>query len=444
MIKKIRLENFLAHGSTELEFDEGVTVLTGPNNSGKSSIVEALRCIATNPAPKNFIRHGAKKAKVELELENDVRVIWIREKGHARYEVYRSKDQEEPEVYAKFGRKPPEDILELIRLNPVPLEAGNSLDVHIGNQRSPVFLLDQSSGVAAQFFAASSEAAHLLAMQTELKAKIKDAKRDNRKIEVRMQEICSELDAMQTLPDVELELETAREIKVQLDAHKRSLPVIEKILSRFELLKSASLKSAGRIELLDKASPAPQLFQIANLKQVSSSLVSLSAQLKKSKSRAAVLQEIGSPPELFDSYKLASTIDNSTRISKSLNVFNLRKKRLDNLFMPPEIFNTHNISTMIRKVLEAKLFRDRVGRRAEMLKDIPVPPELFDVSGLSNITSRINKVKSAMSKERTRLEGLEKNRAELESVIRERLSVEGQCPLCGAEFDADRFMEDSK
>ncbi len=149
MIKKIILKDFLAHADTTIELGEGMTVLTGPNNSGKSSIVEALRCIATNPPPKYFIRHGAKKARVELEMDDGVRVAWIRKKATAWYEVTKP-GAEEPEVYAKFGRKTPEDVLNLLRLNQVPLEGGNSLDVHIGNQRNPIFLLDQPASVAAQ------------------------------------------------------------------------------------------------------------------------------------------------------------------------------------------------------------------------------------------------------------------------------------------------------
>ncbi|MEF2143934.1 MAG: AAA family ATPase, partial [Desulfovibrionaceae bacterium] len=47
MIQRIILDDFQAHKHTELALGPGVTVLTGPNNSGKSAIVEALRCLAT-------------------------------------------------------------------------------------------------------------------------------------------------------------------------------------------------------------------------------------------------------------------------------------------------------------------------------------------------------------------------------------------------------------
>ena len=87
MITKIILENFMAHERTELELGPGVNALTGPNNSGKSAIVEALRCVATNPVPKHYIRHGAKEARVTLEFEDKTQVVWVRKKRSSGYEI---------------------------------------------------------------------------------------------------------------------------------------------------------------------------------------------------------------------------------------------------------------------------------------------------------------------------------------------------------------------
>ena len=83
MITTIVLENFMAHQRTELQLGPGVNVLTGPNNSGKSAVVEGLRCLAANPPPRHVIRHGAKEARVTVCLEDGTRIVWIRTKGAA-------------------------------------------------------------------------------------------------------------------------------------------------------------------------------------------------------------------------------------------------------------------------------------------------------------------------------------------------------------------------
>ena len=170
----------MAHARTEFALAPGLNVLTGPNNTGKSAVVEALRCLAANPAPRHVIRHGASEARVTLELDDGTAVTWVRRPKYALYEVRRP-GVEEPEVYAKFGRAVPEDVQRLLRLGPVRLDGDVSVDVHIGNQREPVFLLNEPGTVVAGFFAASTEAAHLIAMQALLTERGRKAKAEKKR-----------------------------------------------------------------------------------------------------------------------------------------------------------------------------------------------------------------------------------------------------------------------
>jgi len=42
MIRRIILENYMAHVRTVIEPADGLTVLAGPNNCGKTAVVETL------------------------------------------------------------------------------------------------------------------------------------------------------------------------------------------------------------------------------------------------------------------------------------------------------------------------------------------------------------------------------------------------------------------
>jgi len=75
-IESIRLENFLSFYEGTVEFDEGLTVLAGPNGSGKTSIFHALKfALASNQRENryskwsDFIRHGASTAEVEVKVK---------------------------------------------------------------------------------------------------------------------------------------------------------------------------------------------------------------------------------------------------------------------------------------------------------------------------------------------------------------------------------------
>ena len=232
MITRLILENFLAHGHTELDFGPGVTVISGPNNSGKSSIVEALRCLAQNPSPKFFIRHGAKEARVTVEVEDGTRVTWVRRPKYALYEVMRP-GAEKPETYAKFGRRPPEDVLNLLRLENVVLEGmSEDVDVHLGDQRRPVFLLDRPGSAMASFFASSTEATHLVAMQQLLKTRMTQARSDEKRLATAMVRAGQVLDGLYALPLLRREMEIVREKAALAGKLRARVPVLETRLEK--------------------------------------------------------------------------------------------------------------------------------------------------------------------------------------------------------------------
>ncbi|MBV8781032.1 MAG: AAA family ATPase, partial [Phycisphaerae bacterium] len=82
MIRRITLDNFMSHAHTVIELDAGLNALIGPNNCGKSAVVEALRAVCDNTRGTEYvIRHGAKEATVMIETDDEHIVIWRRRKN---------------------------------------------------------------------------------------------------------------------------------------------------------------------------------------------------------------------------------------------------------------------------------------------------------------------------------------------------------------------------
>ncbi len=84
ILKKLRLENFLAHRETEVEFSEsGITVFIGENGAGKSSIIEGIFYSLFGKTDKGnlaeLINWGKNQAKVELDFK----------KGNSEYRIER-------------------------------------------------------------------------------------------------------------------------------------------------------------------------------------------------------------------------------------------------------------------------------------------------------------------------------------------------------------------
>jgi exonuclease SbcC len=72
MIKDIRLQDFIAHKDTRLEFGKGITIFVGHNGSGKSSVIDAITFALfgehTRKSGRNLVRRGAGQCTVQMRF----------------------------------------------------------------------------------------------------------------------------------------------------------------------------------------------------------------------------------------------------------------------------------------------------------------------------------------------------------------------------------------
>ena len=72
MLLEISIKNFAIIEEISLNFEQGMTVLTGETGAGKSIIIDAMNMMLGSRATTDVIRHGAPKAEIEglFSLEN--------------------------------------------------------------------------------------------------------------------------------------------------------------------------------------------------------------------------------------------------------------------------------------------------------------------------------------------------------------------------------------
>ena len=125
MIRKIVLENYMAHARTVIEPAAGLTVLIGPNNCGKSAIIHALEMICYNSDAADYaIRHGAKKAVVTVETEDDDGTVhticWWRKERTAGYII------DGREISGLGKGKTPDDLHQYLKMPMIESGAGET------------------------------------------------------------------------------------------------------------------------------------------------------------------------------------------------------------------------------------------------------------------------------------------------------------------------------
>lgn len=439
MIKKLILKNFLAHGDTVLEFAPGLNVLTGPNNTGKSAVVEALRCLATNPAPRHVIRHGADEARVEAVFEDGMRLAWVRKARYALYELF-APGAEEPEVFAKFGRTPPEEVLATLRLNQVFLETGEEIDCHLGNQREPVFLLNRPGSAVAAFFAASSESAHLIAMQGLLKERMRKGKIEQKRLGRRLEGIRADLDALAPMPGIERGLEDGRERLAGIEILARQIPALETHLARREKLKADLGARAKTLAALSGAAPPPALWPAAALAGHLALSGRLGAQGRAMQEKCAALADLRQPEALADAASIARTAAALRRTRAALAAAGRKARALETLAAPPERTNLADMARHLDTSRRTARKAATVSRRLDVLAELAPPPVPADLSAPAALRLDLRRALKRVHDKEADLAGLKKRLDAVAAEAQARIEALGACPLCGGDMDAEKFL----
>ncbi len=85
-LKTVILENFQSHKYSIVEFNEGLNVIVGPSDTGKSAIIRGIKWALYNePAGDYFIREGERDCTVTLEFSDNTKVKRYRSKSKNVY-----------------------------------------------------------------------------------------------------------------------------------------------------------------------------------------------------------------------------------------------------------------------------------------------------------------------------------------------------------------------
>lgn len=425
-----------------MELGPGVTALTGPNNTGKSALVEALRCVAENPTPKHFIRHGEKEARVTVVLDDGHEITWVRKKASPGYRILRP-GAEEPEEFWKLGRGGvPDEVRELLRMDKVRIDDNNTIDVHIGDQREPVFLLNTGDRVVADFLASSSEGAYLLDMQGALKRKVLEKRRELAGREARLRDIEAELDALEPLPSLELGMEQARQAGERLDELAREIPLLEETLrARRDLLGQIKLAEAEKA-VLEPLREAPKTHDMRSLREALQELADLSHRLGYAHAYAKELESLSAPPQPEAISPLQTLCRELQSVAESLAREQAAASALEKLEAPPSVADVMSLSDISYRI-SAGLFQLKSLRMvAESLDALGAPPDVAVPEGLAETVQSLRTLRDMLEQARAEHGAAQDALSEHAVVLGERLQAIGRCPVCGGGLETEEFLDE--
>lgn len=473
MIRRITLDNFMSHSHSVIEPAEGLTVLVGPNNCGKSAVITALQTLCYNERGGFMVRHGETECRVTVETDDGHELQWIRQKKSVRYIINgREVDRLKGSI--------PDDLHQSLRLPLVESADGNGeFNIHFGEQKRPIFLLDQNGRQAAAFFASSSDAALLMEMQAAHKKRVTERRQDERTLSAdvdRFRVLLGTLDPVTEMAEraavlekAHAELASAAQTLARLEEESAQLLAesdkvhrwqrshdklqklkrppefqntedVEELIAELDAGTQSLHGELARHGALVGLPEAPKLQPDAEVEALVEQIEASQRTADFSSQRDQSLSQLESPPKLQAESKLEQTIEKVTEDAETVDRFNATASRLNSLAEPHAEEDSDQLLELIDELNAAS---DAVAKFEVLEKqlgslDEPPTPQTLE-AGASLLTS-FDGARAQVELLAAELEAIDRQRQDALSELFAWAEENPTCPICGGAVDPDSLF----
>jgi exonuclease SbcC len=376
LLRRIRLRNFMSHVDTELELADGVNVIVGPNNCGKSAIVSALSVLATNASGDYMVRHGCDSCSVTVTTAEGDEIIWRRVKGTPSYVL-------NGQEFYRVGRgEPPEEICQALRLRAGDPDL-DAFDVHFGHQKQPIFLLNEPGSKPAQFFASSSDAGRLLEMQKLHKDNVIASRRQRDSLLEEQEAVKTKTAVLEQAAALAEEMAQLELTHGELEQLANQIEVLEQGTRRLQGLQKQHDVNARIVQALAGLAQPPVLEDTTGLEKDAAHLRAIQLQMKQASEHTQVLAAIEAPPQLEDTALLESQI---RRLSSLANRVECSRSLVHTAQTLRELPVMHDVASLAHQLprlmeLHRLVSRETAAMEAsDRLKPVPALPDTSELS----------------------------------------------------------------
>src|SRR3972149_11604604 len=147
-IKSLTLKNFQKHTDLHLEFTNGVNILYGSSDAGKSCIRRAIEWCLFNETFDGVRKVDTKQTSVNITLHNNSQIERVRSQAINR--IILRKDGKE-QIFDSIGKSLPDEIIKEIGIYPLDID-GEQIYLNSQPQIGLPFLFDKSPSFRAKIF----------------------------------------------------------------------------------------------------------------------------------------------------------------------------------------------------------------------------------------------------------------------------------------------------
>lgn len=243
-ITQVKLKNFQDHADTTIDFTNGINLIVGSSDAGKSAILRAINLVFHNNYKRDsYIRHGEKECSVSVKFSDGVEVTRV--KGEDVNSYLLTDAEGNIHSFPKVGTGIPDEIKK--NLGNPPLD-DKKRPISYADQMSSLFLVDLSSSDLPRTLSELTGIQHLQT-SAELLSKtarsydrsIKDKKEKIEKLETELDNYSYVDKDLERIEDI---VEKLKDVNNQIEKSNRARFFIEQNNKIFTEAKQIKVKLA--------------------------------------------------------------------------------------------------------------------------------------------------------------------------------------------------------
>jgi exonuclease SbcC len=395
----VRVRDFQSIGETVTIEVNGFTVITGPNNVGKTALMRAIFGLCSNARGNSFVRYGKESARVEIEFQ-DKKVAWEKGLKVNRYEV-------DGKAIDRVGAGVPDEVSGL-GIGPIEA-AGRELWPQFAHQFvGQIFLLDLPGSVLAEAIANVDKVGVL---NEALRLSQSDRKSTASDLKLRSADVAKNEEALSKFDGLDSVVEKVREVVAKQEGIVESRKTYLGLKGYRDRLSAANevvfaLEPVRRIPEL----PAESFSRIQKVNRARIDLLSYRDRYENSRKTAEILQparQIASPTE--------EQVARIRKISQASDWTKGAKQRLEKAESERGIAETATERLSRTSIPEPRLVREALER-------------------LTEVRTLSEKWKAAQGSVETltvEVSSLTHEHSEAEKELSVLFQQSGRCPYCG-------------
>lgn len=437
-IKRLELENFQSHNNTLIEFGDGMTVILGPTDQGKSAIIRALKWVLYNePRGSDFISAGESYCRVKLTLEDDTQII--REKGINRNRYILIKNGKE-EIFEGFGNTVPVEIYKAHGIPKIKIDKDAVSFANLSEQLEGPFLLSENAATRARIL---GKLAGIHVIDAALKLTNKELNEyisKEKAILSRLEELDKKLEDFKDLDVIKNKLETLNDLIELLKGKQELLKVLKDFKERLQYIYEEEKKLIFLVNNLETLDKAEELIKSTEEKaKFLKSLIDVRKKIYEVKTQYINVQKIlKNTKDVFIAEQVMMESDKKFEEYKKLKDISLKLDRLEK--------EKRFLSLILEKTKEIKNCEDLTFSAEENYKRLKNLTEIKNK--LINLTKDIKQLEEKiiyinfMLKSEDYLKDVEKKKELLDNLKRIKEEIKANENKIKEEFNSLRKIED--